>query len=660
MANSDYDYAEAERRIAAARTSGATELDLSSLHRLTRLPDSIGSLTALTALNLWRTPVTELFPLAVLTALTRVVLESAKVTDLSPLAFLNDLTTLDLSGTPVTNLMPLAQLTNLTSLSLGATPVSDLKPLAHLASLRTLHLWKTPVANLTPLSQLTSLTTLEFWQTLVTDLAPLATLTALTTLNLSGTPVTDLAPLATLTALTTLGLSHTQVTDLTPLSSLTALRTLNLRGAKVTDLAPLSALPALTTLSLAGSRVTDLGRLATLPTLSTLDLRATQVTDLAPIAALTGLRGLELAENEINREGLRGLAPFQRLISDPGPNDLSAEFCGLNFTDTAAVRSDPRIAKIAGIEDPATRARTLFDYLGLHVDGPATQPQPEPPPRRSAPLEITVTDSHIRMAGPGALPEHGANDRAAMGWEALRDHRQAFARAFHVHNYHPLPAYLDDFDAAMGTAYDPRHVIRIGVQGLRIAALSRNAAFVATLPVGADSDLVAFAATIDLHVRRFPDWVAYRDDADPDDVSPRAALAAAADYRAIDHIFQTTPQVEDTVRAEYRAEVTAATGENADPPAAQALTASTGEIARALAEHGTAEAARKRRNRDLARKGGDLWDKTVLAPLGLGLHVMKRIEGPLRRLARRYPNRMGWIDAWYDATFPPDDPPRDP
>ena len=350
---------------------------------------------------------------------------------------------------------------------------------------------------------------------------------------------------------------------------------------------------------------------------------------------------------------MRALARLQLLVTDPGPDGMPNALRGLRFTNCAAARSDPRIAEIAAIEDPSTRARTLFDYLGLPVDDPDPLPllDPTPPPRRPAPLEVTVTDTEIRMAGPDSLPQSGANDRAAMGWEALRDYRHNFARAFHVGNYQPLPRYLEDFDGAMGIAYDPRHVIRIGVQGLRISALSRNSAFVATLPVGADTDLAAFAATIELYVRRFPDWVAYRDDADPDDVSPDAVRAAAADFRAVDHVIQTTPEAEDAVKAEYRAEVIAATGENSDAPAAQAITASTGEIARALAEQGTADAERKRRNADLARKGGEYYDKKVLARFGLVLHVMQRIEAPLRRLSKRFPNRMGWIDAWYDATF---------
>jgi hypothetical protein len=423
-------------------------------------------------------------------------------------------------------------------------------------------------------------------------------------------------------------------------------------GALVLDLSDLNALARLPdrigvltglhVLSLGDTQIADLQPIAALTGLTELYLMGTKVTDLRPLVGMTALWRLNLAKTGITYDSLRALTPLRRLVSDPGPEQNLPEHRGLRFSDTAAAKSDPKIAELARITQTPP------------------QPDPTPPPRRPAPLEITVTDTEIRMAGPDALPESSANDRAAMGWDALRAHRRNFGRAFHVGNYQPLPTYLDDFDTAMGTAYDPRNVIRIGVEGLRIAALSRNGAFVRNLPVGADSDLVAFAATIDLYVRRFPDWVAYRDDADPDDVSPQAVSAAADDFRTIDEVIQSTPEAEDAVRDEYRAELTAGTGENADPPAAKALTASTGEIARALAEHGSAEAERKRRNAELARKGGDMYDKTVLAPVGLALHVMRRIEAPMRSLAKQFPNRLGWIDGWYDATFPFKDPPERP
>ena len=65
-------YAEAQRLIAEAGRSGATELSFNTAktHALTRIPEEIKTLTALTTLNLLGTKVTGLTPLAALTALT--------------------------------------------------------------------------------------------------------------------------------------------------------------------------------------------------------------------------------------------------------------------------------------------------------------------------------------------------------------------------------------------------------------------------------------------------------------------------------------------------------------------------------------------------------------------------------------------------------------
>ncbi len=103
---------------------------------------------------------------------------------------------LDLSRTPVSDLAPLAGLSRLRRLYLGGTPVSDLAPLAGLTWLWELDLGGTPVSDLAPLAGLTGLERLDLSGTPVSDLAPLAGLTELKELDLSRTPVSDLAPLA--------------------------------------------------------------------------------------------------------------------------------------------------------------------------------------------------------------------------------------------------------------------------------------------------------------------------------------------------------------------------------------------------------------------------------------------------------------------------------
>ncbi len=179
-----------------------------------------------------------------------------------PAAWVPWITELDLRKTALADLAPLAGLANLQTLLLNGTRVADLAPMAGLANLQTLQLSGTQVADLAPLAGLAKLHTLWLGGTQVADLASLAGLANLQLLLLDGTQVADLAPLAGLANLQILWLNGTQVADVTPLAGLANLQQLNLTGTQVADLAPLAGLANLQTLDLNRTRVTDLAPLA--------------------------------------------------------------------------------------------------------------------------------------------------------------------------------------------------------------------------------------------------------------------------------------------------------------------------------------------------------------------------------------------------------------
>jgi len=199
----DAAYARAQDAIATARTSGASDLTLSGddFSDLAVLPPDIGSLTALSSLDLWGTPVSDISALSGLTALSRLILR----------------------GTPVSDISALSGLTALSGLNLMGTQVSDISALSGLTALSRLYLWGTQVS----------------------DISALSGLTALSSLYLSGTPVSDISALSGLTALSSLYLSGTQVSDISALSGLTALRVLDLTGTQVSDLSPVLPLTQL-------------------------------------------------------------------------------------------------------------------------------------------------------------------------------------------------------------------------------------------------------------------------------------------------------------------------------------------------------------------------------------------------------------------------------
>jgi hypothetical protein len=475
-------------------------------------------------------------------------------------------------------------------------------------------------------ADLTELTLIDLSKTRVSDLRPLSGMKALSRLWLDDTPVSDLSPLARMT-----GEWHERKFSLPIFESL--------RGIFWTGLSELS---------LSGTQVRDLSALSGLRGLERLDLDRTQVSDLRPLSQLLNLQTVSISDTPVS--DLRPLMLLRQLMDAPIED-------GLQFIGCAAAMQDKRIAQIAAFKRPKQRARELFAYLGkLEAEGAIDEKLPSRalPHRRPAPLEVMVTDTAIAMAGSQGLPRSDANARAEMGWDALRRFRQDFSGSFNISNYSPLPSYLAAFDREMGEVYDPRRVVAIGMQGQRIIALSTDGDFVARLPDGAGSDLKAFAAAITTYVNRFPDWVEYRDEADPDDVSPAAVRAAERDFGEVRDILQAEPRAEDAVKQEYAAEVADGTDAKAGEPEAKGLVASTGEIARALAEREVERRKQQKRNREDARLGGDFYDKTVRGPLGLPKHLLLKAEKPLRSLARRFPNRMGWLELWYDETFGPE------
>ena len=93
--------------------------------------------------------------------------------------YFQEVTVVDLDRTRVTDLKPLAGLKNLERLSLSVTRVNDLTPLAGLNSLEELSLEYSQVSDLTPLAGLNRLEGLGLSGTQISDLTPLAKLTSL-------------------------------------------------------------------------------------------------------------------------------------------------------------------------------------------------------------------------------------------------------------------------------------------------------------------------------------------------------------------------------------------------------------------------------------------------------------------------------------------------
>ncbi len=428
MSDADDAYAEAQRMIAEARARGATLLNLGTPKTLAlaTLPTELSTLKALTWLNLSRTEVTDIAPVAQLTALAILDLRQTGVTNLSALNQLNDLEELFLSRTQVSDLAPLSQLTALTTLDLSGTPVTDLAPLSHL----------------------TALATLILSYTTVTDFAPLTLLTTLSELDLSGTKVTDLAPLSQLTALAILDLSFNRLFDLSPLMKLTALAGLDLRFTPITDLAPLTQLTSLTTLRLDETEITDPRPLVNLTNLATSPQRDGLTFTNTPFAALPEFAGIAEIRDPAERaqrlfaalEGWKPPERHQSVLTDQ-PKTLLNSLPDPRPSPVQAVVTPDLIDLARGVglleaSDAATRARRGWQSLKTFRDsfGASFQLQNYAPlPAILACFDAAMGDSY-ETCEPIDIGVHGlrliAQSQSAALLETLPTGADAELRAF--------------------------------------------------------------------------------------------------------------------------------------------------------------------------------------------------------------------------------------
>jgi Leucine-rich repeat (LRR) protein len=415
----------------------------------------------------------------------------------------------------------------------------------------------------------------------------------------------------------------TSLSDLdVDIAAATTVTHLNLGGTQITDITPIAGLTGITALYLGNTQITDIVPIAGMTGITTLTLRNTQITDLRPLQSLAGLRD--------------------------NPSVL-----GLSFEGCKACELDPRIAEIAEIENRAERAWTLFDYLKDWVP-PGGDPSEilQLPEGRPAPLKTTIISNRLVLSPPKSLPEADAQDRAEMGWEALKDFREGFGQSFAFDNYAPLPSVLAAFDRAMGDRFDTRRQIAMGMHGERLIQLSGDANFLENLPTGAVSELQSFAAAIGTFVNRFPDWIAYQEDAKNslsvvdimrDEKEALDALAAA---------LAENPQVDDAVTAEFSTEINDATSPSSDEVTAHGTLASTRETILKISENALIELKNGNITRDhaaaMAKTGSSEIAKVKYWTYGWSIHLLYVAAPSLRKLSGRLPWELRWVERVLD------------
>ncbi|MDK9720054.1 MAG: hypothetical protein OEL53_02615 [Rhodospirillales bacterium] len=163
---------------------------------LARIPQNIVELTKLPSLDLSKSSISDLSPLANMKALPHLWFNNTNVTDLTPIEGLSNLKSIDFSATKVSDIAPLANLLGLNKISGHSTFVSDITPLFHLTNLSSLVLSFSLVSNLAPITNLRNLRRLVLAETPIDDLTPLSGLSQMEAIVITGTKIADLAPIA--------------------------------------------------------------------------------------------------------------------------------------------------------------------------------------------------------------------------------------------------------------------------------------------------------------------------------------------------------------------------------------------------------------------------------------------------------------------------------
>ena len=670
----------------------------------------LSGIRALQVLSLTNTPVNDITTLNSHYGLQILTLNGTQITELTLLGNQDMLRELSLNNTRVTDLAQIASLRRLERLSLTNTPVSDLAPLAGLTGLGALWLDNTRVADLTPLARLSNLGSLWLSNSMVSDLSPLTGLAMLYELLLINTPVRDLEPLVEVAGLRSLRLDGTQVADLRPLLRLRALlQPLSDHGLTFTDIpatrdsriAEIAAIEddktrvvALFALLEAGwvpPEIRDAGNVPPghttvsrerdepLPPFFFLSYASADRPQIAELRDfLTGQRVPLWWDQDIPAG-----ATWRATIAEK----LRATRSVVTFWTAESVKSNAVIEEVSTAQAAGRLVHVRLDdaplpygfgetqYVDLRKwDGTATHPQmakllqalldkfsppPQLPESRPAPLEPEIVNNRLVLeSGSTGLPSSDANSRAEQGWHALKDYRESFGESFNIGNYAPLPSVLRSFDRALGEAYDPNRQIALGMHGQRIIGLANDADFVANLPTGAETELKGFAAAVATLVNRFPDWKRYQEEAEAAEPAAQKAAQERKSFAELDSVIEGSGNADAEVKAEYHDEVVAGTETGAGEAAAKGLVASTSEVARVLLEAGIAEVRSGKVARGFGKQMEDMHGKEFPKVLyyagGFVLPMLSRMSKPLRRLAKRYPTRMGFVVAALDYLFGPD------
>jgi hypothetical protein len=450
------------------------------------------------------------------------------------------------------------------------------------------------------------------------------------------------------------------------IAGLTGLMELDLSDTGVSDVTALAGLTGLMELDLSDTGVSDVTALAGLTGLTWLRLNGTGVSDVTVLAGLTGLTSLRLSGTEVSVAGLKSLRALERLVTAP-------DFGGLEFVGCAATLEDKRVAEVSRFKRPKQRARALFEYLGMggvvedEFDPPKDETQEEAsaepvvPDHAPAPLETEIVEQRlVRSTHDGSsLPPGEVNDRARKGWAVIATQRDDLVGQINLANYRPLASAIGALSRALGPTYEAMNEIGVGIAGQRLTALVQDAAFMETLPDGVGTEVAVLATTLGTFTNRFPEWLAYLEDATEGLPVAEVVQQEIAAFEALAKALEVGADVDRDVAEEYRDELEWVRSAPDSEVAAWGLLASTRELLRTLAENmimgfrlyrsGVVDGVVGRRMAHEAKEFAkiaptEIRKKAGWLVAGIAGDVLVLKGGLMLALARQFPERLGWVE----------------
>lgn len=266
-----------------AKLTALQELDLSGSTLSSDALEAVGTLSALTTLNLSDCGLSTVAPLSGCTALTVLDLSNNSVGDISALASCTGLQELRMPSNALSDASQLAKLQNLTILDVSYNALYSMDAITGCVKLTELDVSGNHLTSLPNMSSLSGLTTFKAAKNELADISVLSSCTSLKVVDLSNNVLVDIDVLGPITTIENLNVSYNDIEELPDFPDDCNLHRIDASHNFLTDIAGLTNLESLNYVILDYNNIYEVESLATCYNLVQVDIFVTNVTDFSAL-----------------------------------------------------------------------------------------------------------------------------------------------------------------------------------------------------------------------------------------------------------------------------------------------------------------------------------------------------------------------------------------